>query len=163
VTLGGSAPVKTENAGAVDSESLAADSIRSGGGFSANRGAAPGDTPAVDPRAGEPHTRGGPHPEGLETQDSYGGKAPGYVMSQYLEDKKGPHGKNLNEGGFQGSGMDGKPLPEPMSEQDPSRLALHGMVSGVGGTQPTETRPKMKGETMAEDQPYGVLGSDEPA
>ena len=78
-------------------------------------------------------------------------------------DKKGPHGKNLNEGGFQGSGTDGKPLPEPMSEQDPSRLALRGMVSGVGETQPTETRPKMKGETIAEDRPYGVLGSDEPA
>ncbi|KAL2198186.1 hypothetical protein P885DRAFT_76892 [Corynascus similis CBS 632.67] len=74
--------------------------------------------------------------EGLESQRSYAGAAPTYVNNQWYRDPAGPHGKNLKEGGFEGSGTEGGPLPEPGSMEDPSRiatgLAAQGRKEGAG-------------------------------
>lgn len=69
--------------------------------------------------------------EGPNTSSSQPATAPTYVASQYTRDPAGPHGKNLHEGGFEGSGTAEGALPEPGSIEDPGRAAL-GL--GVGGT-----------------------------
>ncbi|KAK3935534.1 hypothetical protein QBC46DRAFT_242577, partial [Diplogelasinospora grovesii] len=143
VQLGENAPITREGAGPVPDESLAAESIKSGGAFSENRGAIPGSGPQRDPGAGAPYTRGEPPKDlrsrdesqggsgdALENQKSYAGPAPTYVLSrEFMKDKKGPHGKNLKEGGFEGSGTDGGPLPEPGSMEDPARLAELNLIA----------------------------------
>ncbi|KAH6613795.1 hypothetical protein B0J18DRAFT_460657 [Chaetomium sp. MPI-SDFR-AT-0129] len=65
------------------------------------------------------------------TSSSQPAAAPTYVASQYIRNPAGPHGKNLHEGGFEGSGTAEGELPEPGSIEDPGRAAL-GL--GVGGT-----------------------------
>lgn len=91
VTAGQNAPVVREGAGAVPSESLAAQSVREGGGFAENR-----NINEVGSRAGA----------GITTQlhgsvgasaEPQGGAAPGYVGSVYARDAAGPHGKNITE------------------------------------------------------------------
>ena len=152
-----------EGAGAVVDESLAAESIREGGGFAANRAAEPGSGPARDPRAGAPNTRGEPHKgEGaLENQQSYAGTAPSYASSgEFMKDTKGPHGKNLTEGGFQGSGTDGGVLPEPGSQQDPARVAENSMMEGM---REGSGQAKRRVGQLENEQPYGALATDEPA
>ncbi|KAK4249718.1 hypothetical protein C7999DRAFT_39201 [Corynascus novoguineensis] len=69
---------------------------------------------------------------GLESQRSYAGPAPTYVYNQWYREPGGPHGKNIKEGGFEGSGTEGGPLPEPGSMEDPSRIAT-GLGGGGGG------------------------------
>ncbi|KAK4447914.1 hypothetical protein QBC34DRAFT_466446 [Podospora aff. communis PSN243] len=116
--------------GEIDPSSLAASSLRSNGAFSANTGASPGDEPASNPDARPPGSKKQPQ-TGLEGQESYGGAAPTYVNSQFMVYEGGPRGKNLSEGGFSGSGTEGK-MPEPGSKEDPGRAALKGFM-GEGG------------------------------
>ncbi|AEO59237.1 hypothetical protein MYCTH_94730 [Thermothelomyces thermophilus ATCC 42464] len=59
----------------------------------------------------------------LESQQSYAGLAPTYVTNQRHRDPAGPHGRNLKEGGFEGSGTEAGPLPEPGSMEGPTRIA----------------------------------------
>jgi hypothetical protein len=77
-----------------------------------------------------------------------------------MKDKKGPHGKNLKEGGFEGSGTDGGPLPEPGSMEDPARLAELNLIAKAkkvrgGGVGNKELRPPQ--------EHYEVLPVDEQA
>jgi len=100
---------------------------------------------------------------GLESQQSYGGAAPSYAANQRFRDPAGPHGKNLKEGGFEGSGTEAGPLPEPGSMEDPARAATRdlraGMASTVKGTGPgKQTGGGVEGKSW-----YTPLGGDEPA
>ncbi|PTB63407.1 hypothetical protein BBK36DRAFT_1181842 [Trichoderma citrinoviride] len=125
VTLGQDAPVTREGPGVVQSESLAAQSLHSGGEFSNNRSS---ETEAISgsdlkTQAG----RGG--------EDSNGAPAPNYVVDQYLTGKGGPHGKNIKEGideselrGKESDGLQKALRAEPGSENDPSRLAEERML-----------------------------------
>jgi hypothetical protein len=156
--------VTTENApstytsahhhGAIDSSSLAADSIRSGGDFASNPGASPGSGPASNPRAAAPGTADSTH-SGLDSQESYGGKAPGYAThTQYNQT---PHGRNLTEGGFAGSGTGGGRLPEPGSKDDPAREAVKGLIGSRHA--PTGINHKKEG-VLSNEQPFKALGGD---
>ncbi len=67
-----------------------------------------------------------------------GGPAPTYVQSQYLQDPKPPHGKNLTEnfdrsGKFE-DGLQKANQAEPGSEDDPGRAAVQALRGqGAGG------------------------------
>lgn len=92
--------------------------------------------------------------------EGQGGPAPSYAaVQQGLRDPAGPHGKNLKEGGFEGSGTEAGPLPEPGSEQDPTRVATSemrgGLRMGAGGK---EGAGEGQGKSW-----YTPLGGDEPA
>ncbi|KAH6842562.1 hypothetical protein B0I37DRAFT_199273 [Chaetomium sp. MPI-CAGE-AT-0009] len=80
---------------------------------------------------------------GLETQQSHRGAAAG-----------GPHGKNLTEGGFEGSGTEAGPLPEPGSAEDPGRAAVAGgrgraAGAGAGGVEEGSWYTPLKGDEPA--------------
>ncbi|KAL6854507.1 hypothetical protein J3F83DRAFT_484438 [Trichoderma novae-zelandiae] len=139
VTPGQNAPVNREAPGVVASESLAAQSLQSGGEFSHNRGS---QTEAIS--GSDLKTQAG-----REGGASAAGTAPGYVVDQYLTDTKGPHGKNIKEGIDEGEsrGKDSDGLKkalraEPGSEDDPSRLAERQMFErdslGAGGAGPRQ-------------------------
>jgi len=159
--------VTTENApstytsahhhGAIDSSSLAADSIRSGGDFASNPGASPGSGPASDPRAAAPGTADSAH-SGLDSQESYGGKAPGYAT--HIQHNQKPHGRNLTEGGFAGSGTGDGRLPEPGSKNDPAREAVKKMV---GSRHAPVSANQSKERGVGDEQPFKALGGDTPA
>ncbi|CAG9994042.1 unnamed protein product [Clonostachys byssicola] len=138
---------KREAAGPVPSESLAAESYREGGAFAENVGAhledsntskskKKSESSKLDAASSEGYRKGtqdesyeNPNARNLGSTenmpDSYGGEAPSYVNSQYV-DTHGPKGKNLHEG-FDDSGTrDG--IQAAMnakigSKNDPSRLA----------------------------------------
>lgn len=93
--------------------------------------------------------------QGLEGQ---GGPAPTYVNSQRYRDPAGPHGKNLKEGGFEGSGTEAGPLPEPGSMEDPSRVATGLGSQGQGQGQRQGKKGGEQGKSW-----YTPLGGDEPA
>ncbi|KAK4100054.1 hypothetical protein N658DRAFT_559945 [Parathielavia hyrcaniae] len=69
--------------------------------------------------------------EPQQQEEPQGQTAPSYVVNQYHRDRAGPHGKNLTEGGFEGSGTAGGPLPEPGSANDPTRAATRDMRAAV--------------------------------
>ena len=103
-------------------ESLAAESYREGGEFSKNKNAEPEN-------ASTSALRGESLASNTTTTTSYGGTAPSYVENQYIQDRTGPHGKNISEGGadFEDSraedGIQKAMAAEPGSMMDPSRLA----------------------------------------
>ncbi|KAK3349440.1 hypothetical protein B0T25DRAFT_632906 [Lasiosphaeria hispida] len=138
------APPKTEGVGSLASDSLAADSIRAGGAFAGNPHATPG-AEATATNASAPGTRSSGK-QGLDNQASYAGAAPSYVHSQLaVQDESGPHGRNLTEGGFAGSGTAGGRMPEPGSKEDPGREGLR------------KARGEGQGGVGRDEQPYGVL------
>ncbi|KAK0615045.1 hypothetical protein B0T17DRAFT_540930 [Bombardia bombarda] len=145
-------PTTQESAGAIDASSLAAESIRSGGAFSSNRGAIPGSSPAQDDRKRAPGQGGTSASGTLANQESYGGVAPSYVNSA-PQDHSGPHGRNLTEGGFAGSGTAGGRLPEPGSKQDPSRMAelKMGLTGGKGMGSGTGRSRREGGQEQGDD------------
>ncbi|KAL2149166.1 hypothetical protein VTH82DRAFT_8514 [Thermothelomyces myriococcoides] len=159
VTTGENIPVTREAPGSVPKDSLAAESVRRGGGFASNPGQQQGEGAQRRPQQ-QPRSQS----EGsgiLESQHSYAGAAPTYVANQWHRDPAGPHGKNLKEGGFEGSGTAAGPLPEPGSKEDPSRIATGlaaqdrkeaGTRQGGGGGGGVE------GKTW-----YSALGGDEAA
>ncbi|VBB80538.1 Putative protein of unknown function [Podospora comata] len=74
----------------------------------------------------------------VSNPEGQGAKAPTYVENLIhtgAERCGKPHGKNLTEGGFEGSGTVEGPLPEPGSEDDPGRSAFRKLagVSAAGG------------------------------
>ncbi|KAK4176067.1 hypothetical protein QBC36DRAFT_239753 [Triangularia setosa] len=84
----------------------------------------------------------------MVTPEGQGGPAPTYVENLvHTGAERGgkPHGKNLTEGGFEGSGTAKGELPEPGSENDPGRAAFgrlvgaaatgSGMAKGVKGSE----------------------------
>lgn len=91
VTLGENAPVVREGAGAVQSESLAAQSVREGGEFANNR-----NINEVGDKTGASITSQ-LHSSVGASAEPQGQAAPGYVSSQYTRDPAGPHGKNITE------------------------------------------------------------------
>ncbi|KAK3394890.1 hypothetical protein B0H63DRAFT_61536 [Podospora didyma] len=139
----------SEGAGAVPNKSLAAESIRAGGEFASNRGAVPGSGPAKDNRASAPGSANTNTNPTLENQQSYGGAAPSYVLSQQLNTGGTPHGKNLTEGGFAGSGTSGGRLPEPGSKDDPARAVVSAFAEGQHGRTRQAGLEKDQGEFEA--------------
>lgn len=141
----------------VDSSSLAAASERSGGGFSENRG-------AKQPFDQQPHVSGSGSGNGpassLEAQQSYGGAAPTYVLGQKMRDPAGPHGKNLKEGGFEGSGPGDSITAEPGSERDPARVA-EGEMGLARNRVGREAGPRQGG--LEGGHPYEVLENERSA
>ncbi|KAK3294990.1 uncharacterized protein B0H64DRAFT_476359 [Chaetomium fimeti] len=102
---------------------------------------------------------------GLESQSSYGGAAPTYLAGQRHRDPAGPHGKNLTEGGFEGSGTEAGPLPEPGSAEDPARAASRGMRAAAAAA-PGQGRAGGVGAGaggVEEGSWYTPLRGDEPA
>lgn len=86
---------------------MAADSYRADGDFADNKNAEPNKAPYS-----------------VQDEKSYGGEAPTYVNSQYV-DESGPHGDNVKEG-FRQEGRDGIKVAfnsAPGSTDDPARLA----------------------------------------
>lgn len=125
VNLGQNAPIYQEGTGNVASDSLAAESYREGGEFASNREAAPHET---ETRARQTEYGSGPASTGNTSSggipsSEQGQAAPTYVNNQFTRDEDGPHGKNLHEGGFAGSGPGNSIQAEPGSKHDPARLA----------------------------------------
>lgn len=163
-------PPTHEGVGSVPSDSLAADSIRSGGAFAqGNPSASAGDSVSHNPRANPPGTAHQTHPtsQSLKHEDpEQGTKAATYAHAgQDLSDQSGPHGKNIKEGGFAGSGTEGGSMPEPGSKRDPGRVALNDMLAstgtagkesaGRGSQQGVNTRLAETGQ-----KGFGALGGD---
>lgn len=99
---------------------------------------------------------------GLESQESYGGAAPTYVTNQRYRDPAGPHGKNLQEGGFEGSGTEAGPLPEPGSKDDPTRTAMRDLQTGLRSAPGQGAGPRQPGAVEGKHW-YSPLDGDEPA
>ncbi|QPG94116.1 hypothetical protein C2857_004765 [Epichloe festucae Fl1] len=121
VDAGKNAPVIQEGAGPVVNDSLAAESYRADGKFAENRDAEPENSSYS--LLGDVSSRGA----GGNVQGTQGDAAPTYINSQYTSDTRGPHGKNLKEGGFDHQHvLDGQRRAfeaEVGSINDPSRLA----------------------------------------
>ncbi|KAL2178253.1 uncharacterized protein P884DRAFT_323284 [Thermothelomyces heterothallicus CBS 202.75] len=113
-------PVTREATGDISKDSLAAESVRRGGEFASNPGQ---EEQGPQKRSQQPQAQ--PGGGGLESQQSYAGPAPTYATNQRHRDPAGPHGRNLKDGGFEGSGTEAGsgPLPEPGSMEDPTRIA----------------------------------------
>ncbi|KAK3342991.1 hypothetical protein B0H65DRAFT_236018 [Neurospora tetraspora] len=131
-------PPKHEGVGSVPSDSLAADSIRSGGAFAqGNPSASAGDSASQNPRAKAPGTAHQSHPTAQQSKHEnpeQGAPAPTYIFhhGRNLPDPSGrPHGKNIKEGGFAESETGGGSMPEPGSKQDPGRVALRDMLTST--------------------------------
>jgi hypothetical protein len=150
-----------EGPGSIQESSLAAESARSGGGFSENRGIGKGDDQQYDsgPGAGD-SSGGGGGSAGLRDQRSYGGAAPSYIQSQYQRDPSGPHGKNLQEGGFEGSDRGESLRAEPGSKKDPGRAAEMDLKLSQAKAG-RDAGPRQHG--VEGEQPYQILQSDSPA
>ncbi|KAK4240210.1 hypothetical protein C8A03DRAFT_13455 [Achaetomium macrosporum] len=97
----------------------------------------------------------------LENQQAYGGAAPTYVSNQRYRDPGGPHGKNLTEGGFEGSGTEGGPLPEPGTIDDPTRAAQSNFRSGMA-SQGRDAGPRQT-QGAGEKTWYTPLGGNDEA
>ncbi|KAJ4396286.1 hypothetical protein N0V93_000505 [Gnomoniopsis smithogilvyi] len=126
----GDRPVYREGAGVVTDDSLAAESLRNGGEFAANRNIhEPDSFLSNDPASQKPHET----PGEAAANSSQGNPAPTYVNTQYIRDPKGPHGKNVHED----PEMTGRPAKlnvEPGSKEDPAREAEKRFLSRqVGG------------------------------
>lgn len=91
VTLGENAPVFHEGAGPVASESLAAQSVREGGGFADNH-----NINEVGSKTGS-NISSKVHTSVSASSEPQGQAAPSYVNNQYTRDAAGPHGKNITE------------------------------------------------------------------
>ncbi|KAK1776111.1 hypothetical protein QBC45DRAFT_227058 [Copromyces sp. CBS 386.78] len=162
-------PPKHEGVGSVPSDSLAADSIRSGGAFAqGNPSASAGDSASQNSRVKPPGSAHQSHPTSQQKHENpeQGGKAPTYAHAgQDLTDQSGPHGKNIKEGGFAGSGTEGGSMPEPGSKRDPGRVALKDMLAstasagktgaGRGSQEEVSTKPAETGQ-----KGFGALGGD---
>ncbi|KAK4466488.1 hypothetical protein QBC42DRAFT_259014 [Cladorrhinum samala] len=134
---GASAPELQEPTGKVGDTSLAAESIRSGGEFSSN--------PASRFKSTEVSAS--------NNSQGSSASAPASSSSSSVGGGK-PHGKNLKEGGFQGTGTGEGPLPEPGSIEDPGRMGLNKSQSGGG----RGSGKKVGGEGM-----FAGLSNDESA
>lgn len=146
VELGQNAPATQETTGNVNPESLAAESFREGGEFTANRGI---------------RSENGSGYNEPENPSANAGTAPSYVNSQY-RDSSGPHGKNLKTDGTwdASEAQDGiqKALDaEPGSENDPSRIAQQQMRLNQSRSGP-DAGPK-QGEVTSKTA-FDALGSE---
>jgi hypothetical protein len=132
----------------VASESLAAESYNEGGAFASNQGVhsenlQASNTSRADKLDAAPNAE---YREAAQDTTSYNsasydeatgrsdakpksdaGTAPSYVNNQYIRDPNGPHGKNLQEGGWDDSktrdGVQAALNAEPGSQDDPARAA----------------------------------------
>ncbi|KAK0666376.1 hypothetical protein QBC41DRAFT_151215 [Cercophora samala] len=98
----------------------------------------------------------------VSSPEGQGGKAPSYVENLVhgsAERGGKPHGKNLTEGGFEGSGTAEGALPEPGSEDDPGRAAFRKLAgsaaAGSGMAKGVKESEGRKG--------FAQLGSEESA
>lgn len=156
VTLGENAPVTREGTGQVPSESLAAESLSSGGEFTSNRNTSASSEIPTNPASTRPHETPADIASKIPEQ---GQAAPSYVnVPSNITDSSGPHGKNITED----DGLTGRPGKfnvEVGSKEDPSREALRSMqlkqTRGAPGTGEREV-----GERGKDEQPYAALGGD---
>lgn len=176
---------RQEGPGPIASDSLAADSSRSGGAFSENRDSKPlgvtgshstfanEDTssatrlaPAPDAEArkarddwGDEPTSGIHHPGSSTTSRA----APSYSHSQTAGVGK-PKGKNLTEGGFDDSADKNASFTSEIgSAQDPGRLAENRLQHGMAEVDADAASGPRDRATTGNQQPYGALGSDQAA
>lgn len=160
VTLGENAPVTREATGAVPNESLAAESLSSGGEFTSNRVSST-STSSVTHNISSTKPHETPHEEASSFQKSteQGSAAPSYVkVPAAATDTAGPRGTNLTEDNDM-TGRPGKFNVEVGSSEDPSREALRTMrlkqTRGAPGTGEREV-----GERGKDEQPYAALGGE---
>ncbi|ROV92377.1 hypothetical protein VMCG_09155 [Cytospora schulzeri] len=149
---GENAPVVREGAGAVASESLAAQSVREGGEFAGNRNIneVGGNIGGGKNITTEQHSSVG------ASGEPQGQAAPGYVGTQYTRDPAGPHGKNITEDPDM-IGRPGKFNVEPGSLEDPGRVAEQNMaLKQTRGAPGTGERQDGAGN----QQPFGALDNE---
>ncbi|CAG8984249.1 hypothetical protein HYALB_00010505 [Hymenoscyphus albidus] len=175
------APVIKEGAGAVVSDSLAAESARAGGGFASNRDTDPfgakgsnsiftnRDTssatrldPAVDAEAREAESDWAEEKK-LGASGGQRGSArtaPSYVSSQFV-DSKGPKGENLTEGFEGGAGNNASFNGDIGGRNDPGRKALDKIVKDNADASEMAGMPKQMGDIG--DNDFTALGRNTPA
>jgi hypothetical protein len=156
--------VTREGAGAVQSDSLAAESQSAGGGFGSNRGGEAQSAEAIGAATHKAHAardEARDPASGLRREDveSYGGEAPSYAsIGAVRKAQQGaPHGKNLTEGGFEGEGPGDSILAEPGSRKDPAREAERRF--GLSGSGEEEEEGKKKGRDQEGSRGAGMEGS----
>ncbi|EGO54617.1 hypothetical protein NEUTE1DRAFT_88135 [Neurospora tetrasperma FGSC 2508] len=149
-------PPKHEGPGPVPPDSLAAESIRSGGAFAqGNPSASAGGSASQNPRAKAPGTAHQSHPEAQQPKHEnpeQGAPAPTYIFhhGRNLPDPAGPHGKNIREvkeDEIDESWTEPASMPEPGSKEDPGRAALKRML--------VSTAPEVKMDTGKGSQEGG--------
>ncbi|KOS17894.1 hypothetical protein ESCO_002854 [Escovopsis weberi] len=176
VDPGREAPVAQEGAGPVAPESLAAESVRSGGAYAANMesgfGSGSEGISSREKMSEGPSAQHIEHAEGTgatqaeaEAAREQGAQAPTYVVDEYLQDRAGPHGRNITEDEMLGEGGEhgrtaGEGEGEVGSAGDPGREAERQFA----------LRREMKGRSAGERQEelqtrtrYDILGSDRSA
>ncbi|KFA69184.1 hypothetical protein S40285_00047 [Stachybotrys chlorohalonatus IBT 40285] len=164
VTPGQDAPEYRENAGFVASDSLAAESKREGGGFSENSQSENLTSSSSNNNKTSSNTSSGNASSSttarstVESQSAFAGTAPTYVAD--IRDSSGPHGKNLQEGGFGDSkaedGLKKAFAAEPGSENDPSRQAELDLLSRNAGGR--DSAPNQGG--LTNESAYDALNSE---
>lgn len=68
-----------------------------------------------------------------------------------------PHGKNLKEGGFEGSGTAEGEWAEPGTEGDPGRKGLEKIIGKGGGQQQQQQQGGERGRKVAGENMFGGL------
>ncbi|CAG8958112.1 hypothetical protein HYFRA_00000458 [Hymenoscyphus fraxineus] len=175
------APVIKEGAGAVVSDSLAAESTREGGGFASNRDTDPfgpkgsnstftnRDTssatrldPTVDAEAREAESDWAEEKKlgASGGQRGNAGTAPSYVSSQFV-DSKGPKGENLTEGFEGGAGNNASFNGAIGGRNDPGRKALDKIVKDNADSSEMAGMPKQMGDIG--DNEFTALDRNTPA
>lgn len=156
---------KKESSGLVTSDSLAAESLKSGGDFAATTGAAASGVPSKSTTANNTDTSGATvlpaavDAEARQAQEGWneaaqlnagrslatgGGATAGHgaTTSDLLAEQQKPKGQNVKEGGFDGSAPNASFNTAIGTNKDPGRAALEGFqksnadaVSGGGAKQ----------------------------
>lgn len=169
---------RKEGAGAVASDSLAADSTRSGGGFSENRDSQPlgvsGSHSTLANEDTQSATRLGPAPdaEARKARDDWSDQPSGGYQHQQQQQQQypsttsriapagsqKPKGKNLTEGGFDDSTSKNASFNSDIgTKQDPARLAENRLQHEMAEVDATAAKgPKDKPE-KGDNQPYSAL------
>ncbi|KAK2764437.1 hypothetical protein FQN54_009131 [Arachnomyces sp. PD_36] len=182
---------RQEGAGPVASDSLAADSTRSGGAFSQNRDAQPlgvsgsHSTFANEDTSSATRLDAAPDAEARKARDDWSDvpssglhqnqhpgssttsrTAPTYVHadSAAAGSSMKPKGKNLTEGGFDNSAEKNASFTSDIgSKQDPGRLAEKKLQHGMAELDADARSGERDRASKGNQQPYGALGSEEAA
>ncbi len=126
-----------EGAGPVAHDSLAAESVRGGGGFAANRGAEPRGANDHRGTSASSYAHYGHHNHGDGSTTTQGAAAAPTAYATTADENANarPHGKNLSEGGFAGAGPGASIDAEPGSARDPARFRGPGEQGEPGGAE----------------------------
>ncbi|KAI1114226.1 hypothetical protein F5Y14DRAFT_451197 [Nemania sp. NC0429] len=162
VSAGRNDPIIQEGPGAVNSDSLAAESQAfreaNAAGLERQQHRSQEDASASAP---SPSPRGGAMPRETGSGGGSVDTAPSYVENQFRRDPSGPHGKNIKEDDSIGTGGEARNASfeaEIGSKDDPSLLAERKFYQ-ANSVAPGSTGGREG--AVAEKTPYDVLGDQE--